>query len=49
MKKNKLYVSVLNAVSLGFFIDADVTGLLINDGKIIGQLEGNEDTPEIVD
>lgn len=47
MKKSKLYLNVLNAVSVGFLIDIDATGLLINDGEIVGQLDSSEDQSEI--
>ena len=43
MKQNKMQLNVMNKASVGALEESKVTGLLINDGRIVGRLEEEED------
>ena len=43
MKLNKMQLSVMNKASVEALKESNVAGLLINDGKIVGRLDEEED------
>lgn len=43
MKQNHLQLVVMNKASVRALLESNVSGLLINDGKIVGRLSEEED------
>ena len=43
MKMNRMQLDILNAASVEGLKESKVDGLLINDGRIVGRLDEEED------
>lgn len=43
MKQNHMHLSIMNKASVGALMESRISGLLINDGKIVGRLSEEED------
>ena len=44
MKQNYMHLSNMNKASVGALMESRISGLLINDGRIVGRLSEEEDT-----
>lgn len=43
MKLNWLQLEIMNKASVGALEESKISGLVINDGKIVGRLDEDED------